>query len=413
MLEVFVHIVEDLFFPTVALGILFFWFKRLKGEISTYAVVGITTIGSFLAFLLFFFVTKGNREWMEAGFTLATIPFAGFFIILLWMKPEKSRRYGKIIVISLLFILIVRYGDTLWLGPYKSYRIEGFWSTETALEVMIGYIAIFLLGFVLLAIQRSLHVMSNSWFQWWSSIILGLFLVKEIMTLVQLVFLLGFLPITKQAVRILAPWINQVSPNYFYVYLILVIFQLAGSWYVKHPLRRVSFEGKNPAEKRKVRAILIRHRRWMWSYSLILILVGSVFFGHQMISAKKPDVSDAKEVIPAADGYVYLNMEEIGDGKLHRYRYTNQDGKYVRFLVIRKGEQNVYGVGFDYCQICGQTGYYQDGDNVICIKCNSIINIRTIGFNGGCNPLPLPSQLKDGNLIIAAADLEEKMGFFK
>lgn len=412
VLEVFSLIIEELFFPTITLAILFFWFKTIKGEIHTRILFGMTTVGTLVAFLLFFTITKGNREWMEAGVTLTTIPFTILMMILLWIKVRNQLRMGRFIVLSLLFIFVVRYGSTFWIGPYKSYRLEGFWSTSTAMEVIAGYVSIFLLAFIFLAIKRSMGVLSASWFKWWASVFLGLFLIKEIMTIVQLVFLLGFLPITTQAVKLLAPWLNQISPNYFYMYLFMVLIQLIKALFSKHPLKRLSLDGKNPAEKRKVKAILRSHKSWMLSYTIMLIFVSASFFSHQVIAAKEPTISDAKEVSPAADGYVYLNMEEIGDGKLHRYRYTNKDGNYVRFLVIKKGEENVYGVGFDYCQICGETGYYQDGDNVICIQCNSIINIKTIGFNGGCNPLPLPSQLKNGELVISIADLEEKMGFF-
>ena len=33
------------------------------------------------------------------------------------------------------------------------------------------------------------------------------------------------------------------------------------------------------------------------------------------------------------------------------------------------------------------------------------MNINTIGFKGGCNPIPLSYEVRDGNLVFQLADI--------
>jgi uncharacterized membrane protein len=84
----------------------------------------------------------------------------------------------------------------------------------------------------------------------------------------------------------------------------------------------------------------------------------------------------------------------------------------VRFIVILKKAAS-YGVGLDACDICGPTGYYERDDEVICKLCDVVMNKATIGFKGGCNPVPLAYTLVDGRLVIRTEDLEREKGRFK
>ena len=65
------------------------------------------------------------------------------------------------------------------------------------------------------------------------------------------------------------------------------------------------------------------------------------------------------------------------------------------------------------CDICGASGYYQRGNQVVCILCDVVMNIATIGFAGGCNPVPLKYEIIDGNMVIRPAHLEAEKGRFK
>jgi uncharacterized membrane protein len=118
------------------------------------------------------------------------------------------------------------------------------------------------------------------------------------------------------------------------------------------------------------------------------------------------------EPMTIAGEEITIPIERVEDGHLHRFAYTAQDNIEVRFIVIRKNEI-AYGVGLDACDICGPTGYYERKNEVICRLCDVVMNISTIGFKGGCNPVPLAYRLSGGNMVIAIEDLENERGRFK
>jgi uncharacterized membrane protein len=95
----------------------------------------------------------------------------------------------------------------------------------------------------------------------------------------------------------------------------------------------------------------------------------------------------------------------VGDGALHRFVYKSSQGVDIRNIIIKKSE-TAFGVGLDACDVCGPSGYYERKGQVICILCDVVMNKSTIGFAGGCNPVPLKFSLKDGYLIIKTEDLE-------
>lgn len=59
---------------------------------------------------------------------------------------------------------------------------------------------------------------------------------------------------------------------------------------------------------------------------------------------------------------------------------------------------------YDACNVCGDTGYYQDGNKFVCINCDVVMNKLTLGFPGGCNPIPLEHN-KDDAITITVDDL--------
>ena len=57
------------------------------------------------------------------------------------------------------------------------------------------------------------------------------------------------------------------------------------------------------------------------------------------------------------------------------------------------------------CDVCGNAGYYERNGQVVCRRCDVVMNINTIGFKGGCNPIPLSYEVEDGNLVFALSDI--------
>ena len=94
-------------------------------------------------------------------------------------------------------------------------------------------------------------------------------------------------------------------------------------------------------------------------------------------------------------------------------RSQTDKGKTVRFIVIKKPNSSAYGIGLDACDICGETGYYEREGQVVCNLCNVVMNINTIGFKGGCNPIVIDYKIQDGNIIVPISELVKHEDIFK
>lgn len=167
----------------------------------------------------------------------------------------------------------------------------------------------------------------------------------------------------------------------------------------------------NPAQARLRRAGQISRRKF-----LTLSVVGSAVFVATLTEGKRradyvPELSPIEESVVEGD-YVTVSRELVSDGHLHRFAYQASDSTEVRFIVIKKNE-TAFGTGLDACEICGDSGYYEDKGKVICARCGVMMNILTIGFEGGCNPIPIAYEVSADKLSFSAAELESHASVFK
>ena len=102
---------------------------------------------------------------------------------------------------------------------------------------------------------------------------------------------------------------------------------------------------------------------------------------------------------------ILVPMEAVNDFHLHRFEYQTENGVNVRWIVVRKPNSAAYGVGLDACEVCGNAGYFERSSQIICKRCDVVMNINTIGFKGGCNPIPLAYEVKDGQLVFKLSDI--------
>lgn len=166
----------------------------------------------------------------------------------------------------------------------------------------------------------------------------------------------------------------------------------------------------NPAEHRKIRAKCRNQRRFVIFFILFYALILVDLTALQKLSKNEVQLS-AAEPFEIQDDIIFIPLEQVSDGVLHRFEYKTEDEIGIRFIVIQKNAFS-FGIGFDACEICGATGYYQKNGQVICKLCDVVMNINTIGFKGGCNPIPLPFEIVDGVIRVNVKDLEvEKRRF--
>ncbi|GAA2181301.1 DUF2318 domain-containing protein [Brooklawnia cerclae] len=174
-----------------------------------------------------------------------------------------------------------------------------------------------------------------------------------------------------------------------------------------HPRGRLG----NPAQVRLRKADQISRRKF-----LALSVAGSVVFVAALTEGKRraeyvPELS-AIEPSEIEGDSVTVSRELVSDGHLHRFAYRSTGNVEVRFIVIKKNEI-AFGTGLDACEICGDSGYYEDKGKVICKRCGVMMNIQTIGFEGGCNPIPIAYEMSAEKLSFSVAELESHANVFE
>jgi uncharacterized membrane protein len=103
-------------------------------------------------------------------------------------------------------------------------------------------------------------------------------------------------------------------------------------------------------------------------------------------------------------------LGDFTDEKLRKYVYYYGE-KRILFIAIMKPDGTV-GVALDECEICkpaewnkAAQGYAQRGGHLVCKYCMTPIPISTVNKPGGCNPIPIPFELRERNVIITLEDL--------
>jgi len=210
-----------------------------------------------------------------------------------------------------------------------------------------------------------------------------------------------WLPSSKAEMAILGPIVR--NELFFFVFIfgaaaLLILREWQSAKYDKTAQGTM-----NDAEKRLLESQSRRQRNWMMAAavaSLTVILVLTADF----IYARANSVPPAVRSLNAVGDIVRVPVSEVQDGNMHLFT-VNAGGQSLRFMIIKK--PNGWGVALDACRICGAEGYRQDGQNVICRHCASAIYIPSIGDQGGCNPIGVPSQLDGGELVIDISSLTQ------
>ena len=169
--------------------------------------------------------------------------------------------------------------------------------------------------------------------------------------------------------------------------------------------------GENPAQIRAKRAFKRKSRRSALAALMAAIVVILTLTVGVSLMNIKPTLTPP-EPYELHDGVATINFVQISDGHLHRFQYKAKDGTVMRFIIIKKNG-GAYGVGLDACENCGDAGYYEKDGKIICRKCDVAINLATIGFKGGCNPIPFPYKAGGGKITIHTADLDVLSSHFK
>jgi uncharacterized membrane protein len=204
---------------------------------------------------------------------------------------------------------------------------------------------------------------------------------------------------------------NVINYSDLFVYGILLaaltlpVLLIVRSFHVEEPYA-------NQAQHRKIKAKWLKNRRWSVEVIVCSALVVFSMTGLEALTSQSIELSPIEDAV-IKDGAVYVSFDQVNDGHLHRFGYTTENGVTIRFIVIQKPNSSSYGIGLDACDICGETGYYEKNDQVVCNLCDVVMNINTIGFKGGCNPIIIDYSIQDGNIVVPIDGLLEYESEFK
>jgi uncharacterized membrane protein len=273
-------------------------------------------------------------------------------------------------------------------------------STHMLLRVIGFVLGIGLVGLTGLTLYRAAAAVPTRLPAVLASLGLLLLMVTQIVTILQFLMARRLITVPRPVFRVMV-WVINHELWVLFALLALVVILPVVAWLNR---RRPAYDGVNPAQNRLIRAGARRTRRYAWA---ALGGIGLVFLTVTLgawADGREPQLSPP-EAFAIVGNHAVVSLDVLEDGHLHRFAYTASDGTQVRFIIIKKNGV-AYGVGLDACEMCGASGYYERDGNIICRLCDVIINLATIGFKGGCNPIPLDHTVTAGTLQIALADLE-------
>jgi len=210
-----------------------------------------------------------------------------------------------------------------------------------------------------------------------------------------------WLPSSKMEMAILGPIVRNELFFFVFIFGAAALLILREWQAAKHA--KLGKETLNDAEKRLQESQNRRQRRWMIAAataSLTVILVLTADF----IYARANSAPPSARPIEAVGNIVRVPISEVQDGAMHLFT-VKAESQSLRFMIIKK--PNGWGVALDACRICGAEGYRQEGQNVMCRHCASAIYIPSIGDQGGCNPIGVPSHADGGDLVIDISSLTQ------
>ena len=344
-----------------------------------------------------------NEDLFEGWVMLAAAFFVVTMIVFMMrtgkkLKGEIEGRIGALVgrgsqagIFLFVFLMVLREGaETVLIlsaVSLNSGALTSFLGTLFGVLAAIVFGVMFVKGSVQINLQKFFRVTTVILFFVASQLLVsGLHELSED----------GVLPSSKREMAMIGPIVRN---DFFFFVTILA---LAGLMVLFEARRRAPVAGtESSAEKRKAAWSARRERFWMvsvYATSFLFILMITAEF----IYAKGASSLSAATPVTFTNGSVSIPLAQVSDGDLHRYSAT-EGGTQIRFLLFQKPDGKV-AVVFDACEICGSVGFFKTANGLVCKNCASPINSQSVGTPGGCNPVPLKSAVRGGDIVILEAD---------
>jgi len=398
---------------SLVVGIVLVYLSRTgRGHLTRFVWYGVAAAA---ALSLGVAVTLERWRISEDGFEGLMLLIAAVFVVtmIVWMNrvarhlkkeietkveayAEKAGRAAGWGIFLFVFLMVLREGAELALilraVELSSEGLQTWIGTIVGIAVAVAVGLFFFKGTLRVPLHRFFAA---------TSVILMLVAFQLALTGLHELSEARWLPSSKTEMAILGPIVRNELFFFVFIFGAAALLVLREWQSAKHD--KSSRETMNDAEKRLLESQNRRQRHWMMAAaiaSLTVILVLTADF----IYARANSAPPAARPIEAAGNVVSVPLSEVQDGSMHLFT-VNAGGQSLRFMIIKK--PNGWGVALDACRICGAEGYRQDGQNVICRHCASAIYIPSIGDQGGCNPIGVPSHLGGGDLVIDISSLTQ------
>ena len=420
MLNYFITITEGLTITAILIGLLYAHIPSILGSrgkrmLTIGAVLGLAA-AAVMAVLKN--TTKlvdssgGTGMWNVRTFAVSTFALVVYYVFSIKGRRRKLGIKGD--AVAAISACVLTFTSVFYALPdVLAYPFNFSLSGESVFSTAFFYRLIgYLLGIILtLLIAAAVCQASKRMKTGAAAILLNIVL-----------FINGFQQITKaaqvlyakrvisgHALFVLIKYTSNYSDAFIYaaiaVALIAPVVLWIQSFYVKEPY-------ENPAEHRKIRAKWRNSRRWSTLLVFCFVMVVLTLTAFTALDNQVVELSPAEEFDLRGDD-IYIPLTQVEDGHLHRFAYTTESSIEVRFIVIKKPNSSAYGIGLDACDICGETGYYERNGQIVCKLCDVVMNINTIGFKGGCNPIVIDYSIENGYIIFPTYTLVEHENEFK
>ena len=415
MLKYFIQVVQEMTAPAIIMALMFLvagtirnpneraWlFKALLISVVCAIVVAVLKQNTRLV----------NQEWLNLYTLTAALAAAVAYLIWLCLhllagtaRPDGDLCGG----LSFVLMLAVSF------YPLPNYLLhptdfvlsdQSMFSTDFLYRAL-GYAAATLLVALLsISFYQVLARFSRRTLALMAVLVLAVAAIGWLGTLVQFMLARRILPFSPPLFAFVKFTVNHAD---VLVYAMLTITLVPALVLFARNLREHGYY-HNPAEHRKLLASAMHSRRWS-SMAAVLFVIAVLDLSVVQSYANQGFTLSPVEEHRLEEGLVHIPLEQVSDQHLHRFAHLTEDGTQIRWIIIKK-QGAAFGVGFDACEICGPTGYYERNGQVVCMLCDVVMNINTIGYKGGCNPIPLPYSIDQGEIVIDLEDiLAEKKRF--
>lgn len=417
MLKYLVQITEDLMAAGLIIGMLYSYIKfnfKKSGRIVLLGGMGVSFIASVVMAIL-----ENTSKKVNIGYTNLTmffafiISFIVFLVLHIGVIKKVTKGIGEwmiyISALVMVFSLMFYSLPDVLAYPYN-FDLSGnsVFSTDFIyrfIGCILGFVLVLIAGIAVYKSEKTLKAPWNKIFLFTACFVNGLSFGGKA---VQIMRTRMMLPRSQISFTII-----KITLNYgeYFIFAIVLCAVVASAYQYAKNIKVVE-EYSNLAQLRKIKARMRRQRRW----SAVSLVCGILAIMNLTVidayNKKEPDEAPVEECEISGDN-VIVPLTAVDDGHLHRFGYKTEDGIVVKFIVVQKPGTTAYGVGLDACDICGDAGYYEKNDQIVCRRCDVVMNTNTIGFKGGCNPIVIDYSVHDGQIIVPIETLVEHQNEFK